>query len=77
MITDMEPGRIYQSQVALSKTGYMVLEVLRSNHPEARLASEASLESYTGMPPVLVPLEITELTMIELSHWITGGSGTV
>ena len=49
----------------------MVLEVIRLKHPEACLASDAIPDSYKGVLQEIVPLDITEDTVMEVDIWIS------
>ena len=54
------------------------MEVLRTKHPNARPLLEASLDTYTGQPPELVPVNITEDMVTEIEGLIfedTRGQG--
>ena len=43
-----------------------VMEVLRTKHPNADPSLEASLDTYTGQPPDLVPVNLTEDMVMEI-----------
>ena len=47
------------------------MEVLRSKHTKERLELEASLNCYTGVLPALLPLDITEETLMEVGYHIS------
>ena len=51
------------------------MELLRTKHPEDRTTTAASLESYPGRPPELIPLDITEDTVTAVAGRLSGGSG--
>ena len=51
-----------------------MLEVLRANHPEARPPTAASLTPYTGFPPELTPVDITNNTVTAVAGWLSGGA---
>ena len=57
------------------KTGDQVLEVLRAYHPEAQTPTAASLTSYTGCPPELTPVGITDNTVMAVVGRLSGGAG--
>ena len=52
-----------------------MLEVLRTNHPEARTPTAACLDSYTGRPPELTPEDITDNTVTAVAWRLLGGAG--
>ena len=52
-----------------------MLEVLCSKHPEARPPTAASLNPYTGCPPELTPVDITNDTVTAVAGLISGGAG--
>ena len=51
------------------------MEVMRTNHPEARASTAASLYSYLDRPPELVPVNITDDTVTVVAGRLLGGSG--
>ena len=57
------------------KTGDRVLEVLRAKHPEAQTPMMACLDSYTGRPPEITLVDITENMVIAVAGRISGGDG--
>ena len=59
-ITERETGGVLHPGGRCEKTGYRVLEVLRAKHQEARTPTAACLTSYTGCPPELTPVDITD-----------------
>ena len=62
-ITERETGEVHHPGKRCTKTGDRVLEVLRTKHPEARTPTAASLDSYTGHPPELTLVDITDDTV--------------
>ena len=64
-----------QSGDRFNKTGDRVLEVLRAKHPEARTPTATSLTSYTGCPPKLTPVDITDDTVTAVAGRLSGGAG--
>ena len=52
-----------------------MLEVLRAKHPEARPPTAASLTPYTGCPPELTPVDITNDTVMAVAGRLSGGAG--
>ena len=61
------------AQLESYKTGDWVLEVLRAKQPEARTPTAACLESYTGRPPKLTPVDITDDTVAAVAGRLLGG----
>ena len=51
-----------------------MMEVLRTKHPGASPPYSASLKSYTDRPPELVPVDITEDTVTEISGRLSRGT---
>ena len=49
--------------------------MLRTKHPEARTPTAACLESYTGRPPEITPLDITDDTVTAVAGWLSDGAG--
>ena len=74
-ITEREPGGVLQPGRRCEKTGDRVLEVLRAKHPEARPPTAASLTPYTGCPPELTPVDITNDTVTAVVGRLLGGAG--
>ena len=57
------------------KTGDRVMEVLHTKHPEARTPTAASLDCYTGRPPELTPVDITDDMVMTVARRLLGGAG--
>ena len=57
------------------KPGYRVMEVLHTNHPEARKPTAVSLDSYLGRPLELTPVDITKDTVTTVAGRSLGGAG--
>ena len=74
-ITEQDTGVVLQPGDRCEKTGDRVLEVLRAKHPEARTLTAASLTSYTGCPPDLTPVDITDDTVTAVAGRLSGGAG--
>ena len=74
-ITEWEMGGVLQPGDRFEKTGDRVLEVLRSKHPEAQTPTEACLESYTGRPPELTPVDIIDDTVTSVAGRLSGSAG--
>ena len=60
---------------SFSKTGKPVLDVLWSKHQWDRAPSTTSLDAYPIRPPELVPVGLTEDTVIEVARPLLGGAG--
>ena len=58
-----------------TKTGEMVMEVLRTKHPETCPPTAASLYMYPDRPTELVPLDITNYRVTEVAGRLSGGAG--
>ena len=54
----------------------LVMEVLRDKHPQARAPAAASLDSYLDRTPELVPVDITDDTVMAVVGRILGGAGS-
>ena len=74
-ITERETGGVLQSGYRYEKTGDRVLEVLRAKHLEAWTPMLACSESYTGRPPELTPVDITDDTVTVVAGRLLGGAG--
>ena len=74
-ITERETGGVLQPGGRCEKTGDRVLKVLRAKHPEARPPTAASLTPYTGGPPEITPVEITNDTVTAVARRLSGGAG--
>ena len=74
-ITERETGGVLQPGYRCTKTGYRVMKVLRTKHPEAQTPTAASLDSYPGRSPELTPVDITEDTVTTVAGRISGGAG--
>ena len=51
-----------------TKTGWRVMEVLRTKHPKARSPTVASLDLYLDRPPEIVPVDITNNTVTAVAE---------
>ena len=49
--------------------------MLRAKHPEAWTPTAASVTSYTGCPPELTLVDITDDTVTFVAGWLSGGAG--
>ena len=74
-ITEQDTGGILQPGERCTKTGDRVLEVICTKHPEARTPTAASLDSYTGRPPEITPVDITDDTVTAVAGRLLGGAG--
>ena len=74
-ITERETGGVLRPGGRCEKTGDRVLEVLRAKHPEARPPTAASLTPYTGCPPELTRVDITDNTVTAVAGRLSGGTG--
>ena len=74
-ITERETVRVIQPGERCTKMGDRVMEVLRTKHPEARTPTAASLDCYTGRPPELTPVDITDDTVTAVARRLSGGAG--
>ena len=52
------------------------MEVLHTKHPDACLPTAAILDTYPDRPPELVPVDINDDTVTEMTGRISGGAGT-
>ena len=52
-----------------------MLEVLCANHLEARTPAAACLDSYTGRPLELTPVDIIDDTVMTVAGRLSGGAG--
>ena len=52
-----------------------MIKVLHTKQPEARTPTAASLDCYTGRPPELTPVDITDDTVTVVAGRLLGGSG--
>ena len=74
-ITERETGGFLLPGERCTKMGNRVLEVLRTKHPEARTPTAACLDSYTGRPPELTPVDITDNMVTAVAGRLLGGAG--
>ena len=51
------------------------MEVLHTKHMNARPPSAASLDTYTGRPPEIIPVDITDGTFMEVVGRLSEGAG--
>ena len=65
----LQPGERY------TKTGGRVMEVLRTKHQEANSPTSDSLDSYPDRPPELVPVDVTDDTVMAVAGRLSGGAG--
>ena len=74
-ITERETGGVPQPAERCTNTGERVMEVLRTKHPEAHSQTTASLDLYLDRLPELVPVDITDDTVMEVAGQLSGGAG--
>ena len=74
-IKEQETGGVLQLVEICTKTGERVMEVMRTKHPDSRPSSTASLDTYSDRPPELVPMDITNNTVTEVSGRLYCGEG--
>ena len=74
-ITEWETGGVPQPEEHCTETGYRVMDLMCTKHLNARLPQAASIETYKGRPPEIVPVEITEDTVTEVVGHLSGGAG--
>ena len=74
-ITEQETGGFLQTEEICTKTEERVMEVIHTKYPDARPASAASMDTYTDQAPELVPVYITEDTVMEVAGRLPSGSG--
>ena len=74
-ITERETGGVLQPGDRYDKMGDRVLEVFCAKHPEAQTPTVACLESYTGLPPELSLVDITDDTVTAVEGRLSGGAG--
>ena len=66
-ITERETGGFLQPGERCKKTGERVMEVLHIKQPEDRTPTAASLDLYPDSPPELVPVDITNDTVMSVA----------
>ena len=66
---------VLQPGYRCTKTGEKVMEVLCTKHQEARTPTSDSLDSYPDRPPELVPVDITDDTVMAVAGRLLGGAG--
>ena len=74
-ITEQEKRGVLHPKEHCTKTGERLMEVLHTKNPDARPLSTAILDTYVDQPPDLVPVNIMDDTVTELSGCLSGGSG--
>ena len=74
-ITEQETGGVLHPEEMRTKTREMVMEVLRTKHPDARPMSAASMDTYPDQPLELSPVDITKNMVTEVVGQIYGGEG--
>ena len=66
---------MFHTEDYYTKIGKPVLGVLRAKHLEDRAPSTQSLEAYSGRPPDIFILDLTEDTVMEVAWSIYGSAG--
>ena len=74
-ITDQETGGVLQPADHYTKTGDRVMEVLCTKHPNTRPLPAAILDTFTGRPPDLVPVDIMDNTATTVAERLSRGNG--
>ena len=74
-MNEQEKDRVYNPGDPCSKTGYTILDIIQFKHTGAWTLKYASLNSYPGHSPVMVPLDLTVDTVKEVVRQIYGGTG--
>ena len=74
-ITERKKGGVLQPDDHCTKTGELVMEVLRTKHPDARPLSAASLDAYPDNPPEMVPVNIMDDVVSAVAGRLSGGAG--
>ena len=81
-IMERDTGGVLQPAELCTKTWEKFMEVLRTKQPDARTPTGAIMDIYPDRPPELVPVDITENTVTEVTGrhsrgaW-RGGTGSV
>ena len=73
-ITERETGVMLKSEEHFTKSGDRLMEMLRTKHQDTCPLSSPILDSYTGQPLELVPVEIAEDTVTEIAGRLSGGA---
>ena len=73
-ITEQETGGMMQLEGHCTKTGDRMMEVLRTKNMDTSPPSAASLDTYTGRPLELVPVDRTEDTVTEIAGRLSRGA---
>ena len=74
-IMERETGGVLKPGERCTKTGDRVVELLRTKHPEAQTPTAASLDCYTGRPPEITSVDITDDTVTEVAGRLSKGAG--
>ena len=75
-ITDHEKGGVIHPEDNCTKSGELVMYVMCFKYTYACTRSTASLESYPGLPPDLVQVNVTEDKVKEIAGHLYGCAGT-
>ena len=74
-ITDREKVGVFQPAKICPKTGKPVLYILHSKHPGARSLTEGILEAYRGNQLALVPVDISNETVVFVTRRLLRAAG--
>ena len=74
-ITYIETGGVIHLAELCTKTSKMLILVLRTKHPKACPPTADSLDTYPDRPPELVPMDITDDTVMEVDGRLSRGAG--
>ena len=76
-VTDCNPGGLYAPDDICTKTGHLVLDILREKHPDAHIPKECAFGSYTNSAELLEAMPIDcyeEQISLQAAH-LSGGAG--
>ena len=74
---ERETGGVLHPTERCTKTGERVMEVLHTKHPEYCPPTAASLDSYPDRPLEIVPVDITNDTVMAVAGRLSEGAGPV
>ena len=64
-----------QTRGACTNTGKPVLDVLRAKNPDVPAPLASSPDAYPRKPTDLIPVNLTEVTVIEVARRLSGCAG--
>ena len=73
---ERETGGMLQPLEMFTKTRERVMDVLSTKHPDSRLPTVSSLDTYPDLPPELVPVDITDYKVMEVAGQLSRGAGS-